>query len=114
MNERDKIIEIIEHSRTCDVNNSCYECKYDRELENYKDMSCFTLRIADALIVNGIGDVAEWKERAEKERDEYRKLNQVAFRALEIIKTNIIRNLCGDFPKILQQAEREIEEEKKR
>lgn len=65
MTERDKIIEIVEHSRTCDVNNSCYACKYDKELENYKDMSCCTLRIADALLANGYDDVAKWKKRAE-------------------------------------------------
>lgn len=65
MTERDKIIDIVERSRTCGINNSCYECKYNKELENYKDVSCGTLRTADALLENGIGDVAEWKHRAE-------------------------------------------------
>lgn len=86
MNERDKIIDIVERSRTCGINNSCYECKYDKELENYKDMSCSTLRIADALIANGIGDVAEWKRRAE-----------VAERALRNITERASCNICDNF-----------------
>lgn len=58
----------------------------------------------------------EYKHRAEvaeQERDEYRKSTRIALRALEIIKRNIIRYCAADFPNILQQAEREIEEERK-
>ena len=52
-------------------------------------------------------------EVAEKERDEYRKSTRIALRALEILKRNIIRYCAADFPNILQQAEREIAEERK-
>lgn len=71
---------------------------------------------ADALIADGYGDVAEWKRRAEvaeKEREEYRRSNRIVLRGIEIIKRNIIRYCAADFPNILQQAEREIEEERK-
>ena len=68
MDEREKIIDIIQSVKYCDTNNRCAECKYDKELENYKDMSCGSLKAADALIAAGIGDVTEWKERAEKHR----------------------------------------------
>lgn len=94
--------------------------------------------LADALIAAGIGDVTEWKERAEKhrvialpggrikqlysdeevediarQRDEYRKSTHIALRGIEILKRNILRYFATEFPSILQQAEREIEEEGK-
>lgn len=71
--------------------------------------------IADALIAAGIGDVTEWKERAEKaekEREEYRKSTRIALKGIEILKRNIIGYFVTEFPSILQQAELEIEEEK--
>lgn len=73
--------------------------------------------LADALIKAGYGDVKEWKRRAEaaeKERDEYRRSNRIVLRGLEIIKRNILRYCATDFPTILQQAEREIEEEERK
>lgn len=117
MTEREKIINIIEQNKDCDVNTAanCRECKYNKELENYKDMGCGSLKAADALIAANIGDVTEWKERAEKaekERDEYRKSTHIALRGIEILKRNILRYFATEFPNILQQAEREIEEEK--
>lgn len=72
-------------------------------------------RMASALIAAGFGDVTEWKLRAEvaeKEREEYRKSTRIALRGIEILKRNCLRVFCTDFPSILQQAEREIEEEK--
>ena len=72
-------------------------------------------RMANALIAANIGDVTEWKERAEKaekEREEYRKSTRIALRGIEILKRNILRFFATEFPSILQQAEREIEEEK--
>ena len=72
--------------------------------------------IADALIAANIGDVTEWKERAEKaekEREEYRKSTRIALKGIEILKRNIIGYFVTEIPSILQQAEREIEEEGK-
>lgn len=70
MTDREKIISIIEQNKYCDVNTTanCRECRYNKELANYKDMGCSSLKTADALISAGIGDVTEWKERAEKHR----------------------------------------------
>lgn len=64
MTEREKIINIIEQNKGCDVNTTanCRECKYSKELENYKDMGCSSLKTADALIAAGIGDVTEHKK----------------------------------------------------
>lgn len=75
MTEREKIINIIEQNKGCDVNTTanCKECKYDKELVNYKGVGCSSLRIADALIAAGFGDVTKWKERAEKEKTEKNK-----------------------------------------
>lgn len=64
MTDREKIINIIEQNKYCDVNTvaNCRGCKYSKELENYKDMGCSTLKAADALIAANIGDVTEYKE----------------------------------------------------
>ena len=63
---REKIIKLIkeaclQHSNICTPNGDCRHCKYD----GYKD--CTEYAVADALITAGIGDVSEWKHRAEKE-----------------------------------------------
>ena len=78
MIEREKIINIIEQNKYCDVNTvaNCRECKYGKELENYKDMGCGSLKAADALIAANIGDVTEWKERAERMHKEALKQKQ--------------------------------------
>lgn len=72
MIERDKIINIVEQNKYCDVNTgaNCRECKYSKELENYKDMGCSSLKTADALIAAGIGDVRV-AERALQEACRY-------------------------------------------
>lgn len=64
MNERDKIINIMQSVRYCKPDSGCGGCKYDAELDNYSYVSCRTLRIADALIEAGIGDVNEEKSKA--------------------------------------------------
>lgn len=103
MTDREKIVKII------------------RNMDSQSDtLDAITLgdirHIADALVAEGIGDVTEWKERAEKaekERDEYRKSTHIALRGIEILKRNILRFFATEFPSILQQAEREIAEEGK-
>lgn len=79
MTEREKIISIIEQNKYCDVNTTanCRECRYNKELANYKDMGCSSLKTADALIGANIGDVTEYKKTI-------RDLNTdvVAYRAL--------------------------------
>ena len=64
MTEREKIINIMQSVRYCKPDSGCGGCKYDAELDNYSYVSCRTLRIADALIEAGYGDVAEWKAKA--------------------------------------------------
>lgn len=73
--------------------------------------------LADALIANGIGDVKEWKRRAEvaeKERDGHRKYNRILLKGIEIVMRNIMRYCNTELPSILLQAEREIEEEERK
>lgn len=60
-----KIVDIIQSVKICTNQANCDICKYDKEIESYTDMSCTTLRIADALIAAGIGDVKEAERRAE-------------------------------------------------
>lgn len=55
-----KIVDIIQSVKLCTNQANCDICKYDKEIESYTDMSCTTLRIADALIAAGIGDT-EWQ-----------------------------------------------------
>ena len=97
MNERDKIIEIIGYDY-CVRYHQCEGCKYEPK-------NCKAERIADALIANGIGDVAEWKKRA----DLAESLRNIYWRSLNVIEKEI--NLAKE---ITQQAEREIEEEERK
>lgn len=60
-----KIVDIIQSVKLCTNQANCDICKYDKEIESYTDMSCTTLRIADALIAAGIGDVKEAKKEVE-------------------------------------------------
>lgn len=128
---RKKIIDIIHDTEICSVENNCDTCKYGKELMNYKDTSCRTLRAADNLIASEIGDVAEWKRRvndykqraevAEKERNECERKTEIAQKAGKIIQRDMLRVFGSENPvtndKInalwdlaLQRAEREIEE----
>lgn len=107
-----KIVDIIQSVKLCTNQANCDICKYDKEIESYTDMSCTTLRIADALIAAGIGDVKEAERRAE-----------VAERAFVIITTNISRLERGvsllfamkriSLTNALLQAEKELAEERK-
>lgn len=78
MDEREKIINIIQSVGYCAAAGGCDGCKYDVERDNYSDMSCRTLRIADALVAAGIGDVTAhepetgyWKTICKIESDEH-------------------------------------------
>lgn len=87
--------------------------------------------IANAFITKGIGNVAEWKHRAndykqraevaEKERNECERKTEIAQKAGKIIQRDMLRVFGGENPVIndkinalwdlaLQQAAREIEE----
>ena len=110
MSDREKIIDIIErwHSQQGrDINGYTIWSLYDNE------------RLADTLIENGIGDIIEWKRRAE-----------VAERALRIAGDKFINEVCNMraedisdkcdykcdtcfYDYYIRQAEREIEEERK-
>ena len=153
MNEREKIIGIIQSVKYCETNNRCDECKYDKELNDYKDMSCGSLKAADALIAANIGDVTEYKktirdlntdvvayralskadaleqiiEGQKSLMDEYKRRAEVAERALSWLCDETMRDIrIIMYPSIgkqvrdkqelydycIEQAEREIEEEK--
>jgi hypothetical protein len=45
---RDKLIELIDSNKACDLKRNCYECQYNNE------PTCFPARLADALIANGV------------------------------------------------------------
>lgn len=126
MTEREKIIDILNKNFTQEVEcTPVYTTADGKEIELPQELCDIFNDIvtqavipyfADALIAAGMGDVKEADRRAEaaeKERDEYRNSNRIVLRGIEIIKRNILRYCATDFPTILQQAEREIEEGKK-
>lgn len=77
-----KIVDIIQSVKLCTNQAHCDTCEYDKALDNYAtDMSCTTLRIADALISAGIGDVKE----AERKVKGMVKQNQLLSMALWIV-----------------------------
>lgn len=45
---RDKLIELIDNNKACELECDCYECQYANE------PTCFPVRLADALIANGV------------------------------------------------------------
>lgn len=97
MDEREKIINILQSVKYCDTNNRCEECKYDKESENYEDMSCGSLRAADALIDAGIRDIT---------REGY-----ICMNGEVIVPTPNIYNKVADLLACPQIKEREIEDE---
>lgn len=96
MTEKDKIVDII---LIADVT--------ERTADN----------IADALIENGIGDIAEWKARAEvAERalknviKQYKRCDELGACEECSERQGCVKALCDKYK---QQAEKEIEEERK-
>lgn len=98
---KEKIVEILRYHR-----DDFIEENYRRDIERI-DFDA----LADALILEGIGDVSEWKHRAE-----------VAERCFDIITTNMSRlKRCVillfamkkiPISKAIMQAEKELAEEK--
>lgn len=113
MNERDKIIEIIkDKAKEPIIINGVYLDTF------YIEKSAIDI-IADALIKNGIGDVAEWKRRAEvaerNDKIKERALDKASYTiAMTYTNSNWERNSKQFKDKYLQQAEREIEEEERK
>lgn len=108
MTEREKIINIMQSVRYCKPDSGCGGCKYDAELDNYSYVSCHTLRIADALIEAGIGDVKETEHRAEVTGRAFSKLVHEMYE-------HGIRPMCDEkffVESRLKDAEKEIAEEK--
>lgn len=60
-----KVIDIIHDAEMCSAKNNCDTCKYGQELMNYKDMSCRTLKAADALIAAEIDDTSDLEVKCE-------------------------------------------------
>ena len=127
MTDREKIIEIIKSNEKAFFEEKVIKGNSIHDNE-------FAERLADALIENGYGNVAEWKRRAEKaERDvkEWKRRAEVAERAVKIAATRLkcygglgegfcavsdceYRHCGNDEGCVLvhlRKAEREIEEE---
>lgn len=90
MDERDKIIEII-RKRLTELSGSCQTDDIPLDKKSAEIVKGFAYELADAFIAAGIGDVAEWKKRAE-----------VAERALEYA---ISEYRCDECPCIDCNAE---------
>lgn len=116
MSDREKIINIVQSVKYCDVNNRCLECKYDKELYNYKDteIGCGTLRTADALLSNNIGEIGKWKEKAEKEKAEKNKWKCTAndWKQRFVSKEKQLRELQTTNCEVLQKKDKVYREQK--
>ena len=64
MDEREKIIEIIESNKLCVLDMDCNDCPYKDKLN--KTYSCGSYKLADTLIEAGIGDVSAQKAEQEE------------------------------------------------
>ena len=144
MDEREKIIKIINSAKKCTHREFCEKCKYNNELNNYPaEIWCSELRIADALINAGIGDVQSLVDgtcvlyvknkgfmRLYNEQDINKTIHRVkvAERALSRLCEEIMRDIwIAMFPSVgrqarnkqelydycIEQAKREIDEEQK-
>ena len=105
MTEREKIIDITK-----------VLFKNDLEYGDYFEIDKEALDLlADTLIENGIGDIAEWKEkyaRLEKsELEKYKRALSCACKVSAAIPTKELVKARVDC--FLRQAEKEIEEERK-
>lgn len=89
MNEREKIIDII-------LNTDITERAADR--------------VADDLIENDIGDVAEWKRKVEVLEGAGKLIQEYMLRVFGAKNSIINARISGLWDLALQQAEREIEE----
>lgn len=124
---KEKIVNILTNlNNVCRKGSVCKYCKY----ENYDN--CTEYAIADALIVAGIGDVSEWKHRAEVAERALDKATELAYTYRtqddtlscsscpfdSIFDRCKERGLYEDCSKrwkeeLLQQAEKELQEERK-
>lgn len=92
MTDREKIIKIIEKNGTYNGKSLSFDYYVVRPDD-----------LADALIENGIGDIIEWKRRAEVAEKKFELLYAEASNSI-ILPTK---------EKYKEQAEKEIEEERK-
>lgn len=81
----------------------------EKQLAELRTTSCEAVIRKDRVISEQKSEI----DRLSTERDEYRKSTHIALRGIEILKRNILRYFATEFPSILRQAEREIEEEGK-
>lgn len=62
MNEKNKIIEIM-RKRLTELSGSCQTDDIPLDKKSAEIVKGFAYELADTLIANGYGDVAEWKKR---------------------------------------------------
>ena len=131
MNERDKIIEII-RKRLTELSGSCQTDDIPLDKKSAEIVKGFAYELTDALLKNGIGDVSEWKKRAEVESKINNRQAEILADAAFTIEcrcTGLYDPECHICPsksldsetanpclieKAKQQAEREIEEEERK
>ena len=127
MADRDKIIEIIQSVKYCAAAGDCDGCKYDVEKDDYSDMSCGTLRIADALIAANIGDVTVYEAEADYwkiiykfESDEHHTTIKTAAKHARHLmqerdeykhRAEVAEQVLHDFAKLIGMGDAEKEEE---
>lgn len=126
MTEREKLIQLIKagHEKASDYfhKEAVAILKQGKSYSSKDRTKTFDEFVADTLIANGIGDIAEWKARAEALE---RALRNSLFDLLSIgcmvidlggekdLTEKYNLDLVGNMPYRIKQAEKEIEEERK-
>lgn len=122
---REKIAKIIYH---IGCTGACCECDYSKVSD--ADTYCKALLKADALIAAGIGDVSEWKHRAEKSEKDNIKYGRALYNlAVKYVSAANIWTITADDGKKylaekeicalyvindeIKNAEKELQEERK-
>lgn len=107
MTEREKLIQLIKagHEKASDYfhKEAMAILKQGKSYSSKDRTKTFDEFVADTLIENGIGDISEWKARAE--------VAEKKFDLVYLEAGNSIIMPCKE--KYQKQAEKEIEEEKK-
>ena len=118
-----KIVEIINAIEDCSMDIPCLGCEYDKERREFNNIACHDLRVIDALIAAGIGDISELEAKREelKLASEYytnelkgaeklikkaERRAEIAERALKIAEE--LGELCAPCKHYIKQAEKEL------
>lgn len=103
---REKMSEIVKSIKSS-CSTDCYHCEMDKKRQEY-GISCYSLRIIDAFIANGIGDVSELQKECDSKEEAYNK----CYFDYKYWKDNAkeYKQLCNDLEQRLKSKEKQYNE----